>query len=299
MDTPIKILVGANDSYAMPMTVAVHSALRHIGAGHRVHVHVLDGGISDFNKGRTLRTVLGAYPSVKVFWENVNLSKFSSINVRHYSAASLIRLLVPDIFGKEVSRVLYLDSDLIVEADLSELWGIDLAEKALWATQNGDDSEFDNLIRSKFPEIEAPEGARYFNSGVLLINLPEWRRQRISERALDILNKHSSRLSFPDQDALNAVVAGNWGRLPSRWNTQIIRLGQPESALLRERGILHYTSYKPWVPSYSWPAGHRFHRAYLRTGWESASAARKTVMRLSILQFLHRTRARIRNRIGI
>ena len=77
------------------------------------------------------------------------------------------------------------------------------------------------------------------------MNLREWRRQSITDRTIELLQIHHEKLSFPDQDALNLVARGHWGRLPSRWNKQVIRLGQPESAPANEPGILHYSSFKP------------------------------------------------------
>ena len=143
----------------------------------------------------------------------------------------------------------------------------------VWAVINGEVEQFENNIASRFAEVTGSEDARYFNSGVLLINLREWQHQKISEKALDFLRAHSEELSFPDQDALNAVIAGNWGALSPRWNKQVIRIGQPESASVLDRGITHYTSHKPWNRDYTWRCSEIFFHAYMRSSWDSVPKA--------------------------
>lgn len=293
MSTTLHILLAANDKYAMPMSVAAHSAASRVPHDYTVEINIIDDEISETNAERALRVLRNAHPHGIVSWRKLDLAQFSNVNARQYSKASLIRLLAPNLFGEGVDRVLYLDSDLVVEADISVLWDIDLGDKAVWAVQNGDNSDFSALIdRLQLGGTAAADG-RYFNSGVLLINLGEWRRQQITERTIDFLLTHNEKLSFPDQDALNAIINGNWGRLPPRWNKQIIRLGQPESAPMSEPGILHYSSYKPWDPKYAWPGSAVFHSAYIRSGWEPGIAGRSTALRLSVAQFIAKNAGRI------
>lgn len=294
----IILLLGANDAYAMPMTVAAYSALSRIDPSREVELHVQDDGISDVNRARAERILTRAHPRAILSWRKAQLADFMDVNVGQYSMASIIRLMMPYLFGPEVGRVLYIDSDLIVEDDVSPLFDMDLGDHPIWAVQNGAPDDFNNIIRQKFPDTEAPDDAIYFNSGVLLVNLPQWRARKVTERTLDFLRQHSDKLSFPDQDALNAVTAGRWGRLPARWNKQIIRLGQPECAPLSERGILHYTSYKPWTPSYSWPGNGRFHREYIRSGWTTGPSAWLSVGRLLVSQFYSRNRVRLMRRLN-
>jgi lipopolysaccharide biosynthesis glycosyltransferase len=95
-----------------------------------------------------------------------------------------------------------------------------------------------------------PHVCAYFNAGVLLIDLPRWRKERISERTLDYLARHP--LSpFSDQDALNVACDGLWKRLDLRWNfqnhyeTSISDMGPMEKP-----AVVHFvTSLKPWKPS--------------------------------------------------
>lgn len=294
----VHILFAANDAFAMPMAIAAHSALYHLDVACDVEVHILDEDISEDNRRRAQFVLSEVHPRATVCWRKADLRDFSSVNVRHYSKSSMARLLVSHLFDQTVERVLYLDSDLIVNDDLSQLWDLDLGEQAIWAVQDGDDEDFETFVRKKFPKIQATSNARYFNAGVLLINLSEWRSRKVSERALDFVRENHDLLSFPDQDTLNAIAGGDWGRLEARWNKQITRIGRPESCPIDWPGILHYTSYKPWHSDYSWPAGVKFHRAYLRSGWEGFSKALLRVLSLQAQQMYHKNRNRISRRLG-
>ncbi len=167
----------------------------------------------------------------------------------------------------------------------------------VWAVINGEVEQFENNIASRFAEVTGSEDARYFNSGVLLINLREWQHQKISEKALDFLRAHSEELSFPDQDALNAVIAGNWGALSPRWNKQVIRIGQPESASVLDRGITHYTSHKPWNRDYTWRCSEIFFHAYMRSSWDSVPKALVWSAARYAEQVMRRNAARIARRL--
>ncbi len=263
----IRILIGADDRYAMPMTVAAHSALYHLAQDREVELHVLDGGISSENRRRSKEILRQAHPLVEIHWRNAQLDDFQDINVGIFSKSSMIRLQVTQLFSIDVERVLYIDSDVVINDDVSQLWQFPLEKFPVWAVNDGPPGSFKVNITDKFPEVKAHDDALYFNSGVLLFNLPEWRTQRISEKTLYFLNQHSHKLSFPDQDALNAVVAGNWGHLPRRWNMQVYRINQPFGPDAKEKGIIHYTTFKPWEREFTLRHKITFFRAFLRCRW--------------------------------
>ena len=64
--------------------------------------------------------------------------------------------------------------------------------------------------------------AKYFNSGIMIIDFEPWRKQNISKKVIDFINENSSEdfLVFHDQDALNAILYDQWHELHPRWNAQ-------------------------------------------------------------------------------
>jgi lipopolysaccharide biosynthesis glycosyltransferase len=112
-------------------------------------------------------------------------------------------------------------------------------------------------------ELGLPAAAKYFNAGVMLVDLVRWRRERIADRALEYLQRYRDRVLLWDQEALNAALAGRWGELDPRWNRNPtlrhlfgrrkrapVPRGAPADAGAdaNEIWIAHYTGrLKPWL----------------------------------------------------
>ncbi len=100
----------------------------------------------------------------------------------HVTLPSYYRLIIDQILPRDVSLAIYLDSDIVVNGDLSELFSYDLNGYTIAAVP---DAWVDRADRIK-EKIELPKGARYFNSGVLLINLETWRQTQSAFARLNI-----------------------------------------------------------------------------------------------------------------
>jgi lipopolysaccharide biosynthesis glycosyltransferase len=97
-----------------------------------------------------------------------------------------------------------------------------------------------------YAELGIPPSNRYFQSGVLVINLKRWRERNVSERVFHYLAQHKDRVQFLDQGALNAVLFDDWFRLDQRWN-------QVSTSLLPERWVAPAYSHAEWIVSKNSP----------------------------------------------
>lgn len=306
-EEPICIIAGADAAFALPLTVTLHSALRRLDPRREVEIVVADGGLGDDNRARIETTLGQAHPRLTLRFAAPRMERVSGLNSALYSSSAYLRIMIPEFLPSERKRALYLDSDILVTADLATLWDVDMGAFPLWAVQNYSLGDFERQVRAPFPELAAPEDGVYFNSGMLLFNLPAWRDENISERTFKFLDQHSHRLSFPDQDALNAILAGHWGRLDPRWNMQMSNLGvvpsleaptlgpADPSAIRSLSGICHFTVKKPWRPDYTGRLGGAWAAEAVRTGWMSLYGAAALLARQSVT----RNRARVRRRLGI
>ena len=174
---------------------------------------------------------------------------FANYNIHWYSRAAFLRLLIPEIIPERYRRVLYLDSDLVVSDDVSKLWRLPDEGKAFWAAYD-EGVRGTNYVQQTLNFADVPADAPYFNSGVMLIDLPRWKAARVSERAQAILGEHSDRCINVDQDALNIVSVGNWSVLPPRWNFQVAGSQSWSAPPARGEtiGITHFINEKPWNP---------------------------------------------------
>lgn len=132
--------------------------------------------------------------------------------------AAYLRILAPDLFGEEYRRLLYLDCDMFYQrGDLSRLLELDMKGHAVAAVRDMPQIRKPQRTPRDFQRLGLPR-ARYFNSGVLLIDCPTWREQQIAQRTLKIAAEAGEKLTNHDQTALNAVFMGNWLELNPVWN---------------------------------------------------------------------------------
>ena len=262
-NVPILILA-CDAAYAMPLATTLRSIVEANRGYWPLEIHLLTDGFLE----ETRRKVCQSLPkgSASISWVPVDLDRFKEFTTTRYiSRMTYARLLIPQVLPQTVSRVLYLDADILVLEDLRPLWESDLhgaivgAVPDLWVPQ---------MKRSDIPRVKD-----YFNAGVLLIDLTQWRDERISDKAIEYLAEHT-RSPFADQDALNAVCDGRWARLDRRWNLQDGGVLVWEMAAEQRPGIIHFVSRcKPWKPEFmnvnaSLYDTYRSRTCFARTFWQ-------------------------------
>ena len=117
--------------------------------------------------------------------------------------------LVPASIG----RVIYLDSDILINGPLDELWAVDLQNFIIAAVSDPLVSHNKPLRDQIGKRIRLAPTSTYFNAGVLVIDLCRWRNARLGERALDFVLDYPDMITFWDQCALNHVVNGQFKEL--------------------------------------------------------------------------------------
>ncbi|MEC4813806.1 MAG: glycosyltransferase family 8 protein, partial [Scytonema sp. PMC 1069.18] len=162
------------------------------------------------------------------------------------------------ILPKHFKKAIYLDSDMVVTGNLAELWDIDIQDNYILAVQ--DDIQLyvsmsDGL--KNYKELGISPDYKYFNAGLLVINLEKWRAENIGKKVLEHVQKYRG-IVRDDQDGLNAILAGKWGELHPKWNQmpKIYDYASWEESphakdiyeeLIHHPGIIHYTNTpKPW-----------------------------------------------------
>jgi lipopolysaccharide biosynthesis glycosyltransferase len=169
---------------------------------------------------------------------------FGSFRSLHGDWTCYGRLLLVDYIDED--QVLYLDSDLIVEEDVLKLEYFNFKGQILAAVGGG---QFEYTLGRKFyaeragirPDVE------YFNDGVMMLNLQEWRKRNIKEECLRIARRYSQELPSHDQSILNILCAGNFAKLPRSFNCEWTALAPRPK--VSSKMVLHFVgSPKPWDP---------------------------------------------------
>lgn len=167
------------------------------------------------------------------------------------SRMSYGRLFIGDLLPQHYDTVLYLDSDIAVEDSIADIFAIDVGTAPIAAVS--DCGTFvrhnDNDIAhwaERMQAIGLRPDAPYFNAGVLLIDLRQWRAAGIPGRAIAFLSDHAGIEVLMDQDILNCLFHGQWHELPVRWNFQTHYFGCGLEDVFKPV-IWHYLdSVKPW-----------------------------------------------------
>ena len=197
---------------------------------------------------------------------------------KRYSAAAFLRLTLDKILDPTYARVLYLDSDILALAPIAQVLNYDLRGKALGAVEDYQSFPTRTGTHAKHPaSIGLPAGSRYFNSGVLLFDWPQTLALKKLPECLDriqTLNASRKKMNFPDQDVMNLIYAGEWQRMPTRFNLiSIVSDYFPATPVFR-----HFTrDHKPWqkVIGTGYAHYYKLYQAMLEgTPWASLVSAR-------------------------
>jgi lipopolysaccharide biosynthesis glycosyltransferase len=200
----------------------------------------------------------------------------------HYTIDTYTRLWLGEFFPEQVTRVLYLDADIVVVGGISQLWQTDLDGALMGAV---DIPGSDQGVRRLGMRLE--EG--YFNAGVLLIDLAQWRATRGEITVLDYIRAYPERVSY-DQDALNACFRSRTKRLDYKWNVirpfyrepLVLPLGRTEIETIRhDARIIHFNGgSKPWSYFCDHPRRAEYERYLRMTEWRNYVPADRTLMNM-------------------
>lgn len=219
----INIVMGADDNYAMPLAVTIYSILENVDQDSNLRFYILDGGMSIISKEKLIRLIKkDGQSGHQLHWIEPEKSSIEQIPYRGWqSKSTYLRFLISKTLPKSVKKVIYLDCDLILENDISELWDYTLSDIIVRAVR-------DFIVQTvshptgviNYEQYGGNVNSPYFNAGVLLINLDFWRDEKISEKAIHYLEKNKKSFKLNDQEALNAVLIGKWKELDPLWNQQ-------------------------------------------------------------------------------
>ena len=220
---PVVVACGADDQYVQPLAVMLQSVFTNLSSERSVALYIIDGGIGPAHK----RSLVQSWDrqSVSVHWLSPQESSFSGLPLwGRMPVATYFKLLIPEMLPASLHKAIWLDSDLVVTADLAWLWDSDLAGQHALAVQDPGVP----LVSSRngvadHKQLGIASEAKYFNAGVMLVDLDLWRKDHIPERVIEYLRVHRDSVVFWDQEGLNAVLAGHWGELDPRWNQNASR----------------------------------------------------------------------------
>jgi len=228
--------------------LAINSILKNHTSDTTYNFYIVESDLSDKNKTRMKKYVeengqkiqfINIDPDVIVHGKDFYASGYLGGRI---SSMGMVRILLPELLPESVHRVLYLDGDILVTTDLSELYNFDLKGNATgMVLVNRNDT-----LKLIFT---------HYNSGVILMDIDKWREEKISKQMLDYMNNNSKRFlkdgdkepefKFGDQNLFNIVLENKITTIPINWNFQVNRFTVDKPNF---KGIFHYNCIlKPWL----------------------------------------------------
>lgn len=291
----VSVLCAADDNYAKSLCVTLRTAAEYLRADYRLRAYVIDGGITP-ESWEKIEKSLGEF-EVQIVRINPDMERVSKLSTSHHiTHTAYFRLLAAEWLPQEVSKVIYLDSDLLIQDDLSKLWGLEEKDYFCWAVPDIACPHVDaraagfNFQKSgpylatlspirNYRELGINGSDSYFNSGVMVMHLDRWRRENVSQQLLECLEENQEYVWCWDQYALNVVFAGRWGKLPLKWNQGAHAFEFPSHdhapydpqqyrEMLEKPSIVHYTTeWKPWDYVSAHPRHELFFEKLDETEW--------------------------------
>lgn len=249
MNKSFHIAFGVDEGFMHPMGVTITSIIEN-NMDVDLTFHVFISAISENSKNR-IKQLEKKY-SRKIQIHVVDKAFFdSSLDFStppsHVSPATYMRFLMPSTLKEHADRVLYLDADILCIGSIAGLINFDLGDSVI-AGIHDVDKDMATRQCSKFGIAHG----KYFNAGVMLIDIGRWLEQGIVQKAMGCVNNKDLILDYADQDALNIVLDGKVEFIDAKWNWQYrllthVRSGNSSMNVPNESVFIHFIGpMKPW-----------------------------------------------------
>ena len=238
----IPIFFSCDDNYVPFLGVAITSLICNTSEKNNYSIYVLHSGLKNENMKR-IKALETQNASIEFVDVSDKLEVYGrKLNLRdYYTVAIYFRLFIPNMFP-QLDKAIYLDADMVILEDVAKLYDINLHDNLLGGVS-------DAIIASRKEFRDYAElgcgiypYTRYFNSGMMLMNLDAMREFDLEGKFEFLFNTYGFETVCPDQDYLNVICKDRVLYLDEGWDKMAIDgnyKGRPM--------IVHYNNFaKPW-----------------------------------------------------
>lgn len=250
MNNPLNICYALNEGYVDYCRVSMVSLLEN-NRDSLVTFHILSDYLSDDAQSR-LSSVARPYGAdVRIYYMDDSKLKGQKTS---WSKYSWYRVFAPDVIAENVKELLYIDCDVVVMGDISDIFN---RKEEDWSVAAVDD--YMTIFPDLFKRVGYNQSEGYFCAGVLLMNLDYFRQHNLSDTILRFALENPEKILFPDQDALNCVCKDSKIRLPLKYgildpfyrDERFARKFADEiKESIEDPRIVHYAGCAPWIAEY-------------------------------------------------
>lgn len=237
----IPIFFACNDKYVPYLDVAIISLISHASKENKYEITILKTDVTKENQEKIEKhskdNVSIKFYDVKKMLEPI---KKQLPEMFYFSLAAYFRLFIETAFP-QYDKAIYLDCDIVLLNDIAKLYDIDIGDNLVGAAYEQNTSRAPMFTEYVEKIIGIPYYT-YFNSGVMIMNLKEFRKFKVQERFLNMLTTYNFDCLAPDQEYLNVICHDRVKYLPTGWNKHSFPEA-PEGDL----NLCHYAlANKPW-----------------------------------------------------
>lgn len=241
----IPIFFAVDDNYIPFLAVAIKSLIDNSSRKNNYKVIILNSGINNKNM-RILKNM--EKENFKIIFFDVK-NKIKELEDKlltrlrdYYSMSIYYRIFIASLFP-EYKKGIYLDSDIVIIDDIANLYAENIENYLVGAIS--DEVVAENKVFQKYTkEALDLDPNKYFNSGVLLMNLDNFRKEKIEEKFIYLLKKYNFDVIAPDQDYLNVLCKGKVKYLSRGWDRMP---NNDESFDNSQLHLIHFNMFKkPW-----------------------------------------------------
>lgn len=257
----IAVIFCTDNYYAVPTYISLYSLLKNYKGNAKIKAYIMTA--EDFSEKniQLLKALTELFEYVDIIIINMlDNYKDAKANGDYITIQTLYRLKIPRMLEEYseqiVEKCLYLDSDVIVEGDITELFSIDIGDCYIGGVR---DAILSNEEMTDFKkQLGIPSLQNYINAGVLLFNpkkiLEDGKEKQLEEAA------YKEDYRYNDQDIINSILYSGIKVLPIKYNFMTAYLYHNKRELIRKYGksnlqdamknplIVHYlSSTKPWT----------------------------------------------------
>lgn len=271
----IAIACAADAAWVRPLAAMVQSVLVNRRTPAPVDIFVVTRSIGVEDRERL--TALWARRAATTHWLDAPDAYFDGVPLwGRMPVTTYYKVVLPRLLPADLHRVLWLDCDLIMLGDVTALWAHDLRGCLAVAAQDRIVPHLSSAFGVRhWAALGLPPDAKYFNAGVMLIDLAGWRAEDIAGKTLAYVRAYHDDVTFMDQEGLNVALAGRWSELDERWNCNMsvpgafdrLRNGHPAHGG-EGPWVLHFSgNIKPWRFRTSDPRRLTFFEYLDQTPW--------------------------------
>ncbi len=242
MNKELSIFYACDDAFVKYTIVSLSSMIKNASKDYNYKIYILTTNISQEMKMKLLELENENFKIEFVDVSNYLESISNKLPIRdYYSKTTYYRLFISEMF-LDLDKALYIDSDTIVQGDISELFNIDILDNYLGACHEQVMVQVDEY-GTYVEKVIGISRYNFFNAGLILINCHQFREHKVLDKFIYYLGEYNFQVT-QDEDYLNLICKDHIYWLDDRWNCEVFgNINYP----IEEAKIIHYIMVnKPW-----------------------------------------------------